>query len=632
MSLRTSLKRFFIVAVLAFVALVVVGCVNNDEAKEFAEKIQLADVDEIKGTFPLPKYVQGNKETSVTWTSDKPNIILIEEFPTWDKSFDATLYFKAKVVLPEDAETVVKLTANVTFGKQKATREFDLTVVKNDYKTMTVAEAKVAKAKEDKVMVTGVVTFVGEGGYVLKDDTGSIYIYKGKGVAIGDKMAVRGLADNYQKMPQVAFDSQEQVDKVAFDQAAEAVTMELKDIPNHDNKDLAFYSKLVKVSGIVKPNTDANMPYKIVNPLNFDEFVLVNKYTSAKSIESLKANVEKYIEIIAVIYDNRNNVFNLILPDTFTGTVFSYTDQQNADMALAALKEKWSGALVTGDVTLDAKVAAYGADVTWTSSDTAIFANDGKVNLPDNDTTITLTIVTSIPGKTATATGTVEITVKKLPPVKINTLIEKTPAKTDDPKITVVFEGVVIGHQYKGYWVADETGAILVFTNKVNSAEQPFPAIGKMLSVKGELTTFGEANSFTSQINPVDVKEITGTAPQVIAPVTMTFDQIFGLSIDTYAKAKDAGKTYYGKFITITGKVSGSGNFWQIVNESNPDQFFRLNNLAANTGLVKDQVVTITVMVRDFYFIDDTSTYNNFKKGVFGGVFFIGENVIVPKQ
>ena len=630
MSLRTSLKRFLIVAVLAIVALVVVGCTNNKEAQAFADKIHLYEIDEIKGTFPLPKYVLGNKETSVVWTSDKPNVVAVEEFPDWDKSFSSELYYKAKVVLPTDAEAKVKLTAEVTFGKQKATKEFDLTVVQDNYVGKTIAEAKQADLKA-KVKVEGVVIFVVEGGgYVIKDDSGQMYVYKGKDVKPGDKMVVRGEIGNYNKMPQLVFESQEQVDSVTIDLATLATTMNVKDIPNHDNKDLDFYSKLLKVNGLVKKNEDSNLPYKLVNPTNAEEFVLINKYSSPESIKTLAANIDKYVEIYAVVYDNRNGTFNLVVPDTFTGTDYSFTDQQKADMSLTELKEKWADMLVTEDVVFDAKVDKYNATVVWSSSNTDVLSNDGVVTLPETDTKVTLTITVTAPDK-ATATGTVEVTVKKMAPAKINTLIELTPNKAADPKVPVLFEGKVIGHQFKGYWVADETGAVLIWTNKAASTEDPFPAIGSVVSVKGELTTYGEANSFTVQVAPLDVKVLDVAAPNPIAPIALTFDQMFGLGVDSHAKAKEAGKTYYGKLVTITGKVTGKGNFWKIVSETNPDQFFRLNNLGTNAGLTADEVVTITLMVREIYFIDDASDYHDYYKGTFGGIFFAGEGVIVPK-
>lgn len=631
MYLKTSFKRFLMVAFLALVALVVVGCVNNDEAVELAEKIYLPDADAIKGTFPLPKYAIGNKEAKITWESDNPAIISIGEFPDWDKSFNSELNYKATVVLPTDAETVVTLTATLQYGKQKAVKEIELSVVKNDYVKKTIAEAKQAKLA-DKIEITGVVIFSGEGGYVVKDATGQMYVYGGKGVKVGDKMQVRGTKDVYNRNPQVKFDSHEQLGTEAFDQEAEAEEMAVKDIPLHDNTDLAFYAKLVKVSGIVQNNTDSNVPYKIVNPLNPSEFVTVNKYSSTKSLKSLKDNLGKYIEVIGFVYDNRGDKFNLAIQDEFTGTTYTYTDQEVADVAVLGLQDKYAGQIVTGDLTLEK--TANGAAITWASGNTDIVGNDGKVNLPDTDTKVTLTITATYNDKTAT--GTVEITVKKMPPVKINTLIDITPAKANDPKVLVVVEGVVIGHQYKGYWVADETGAILVYTNATPTTEKPFPTIGSYLSVKGELTTYKENQYFTSQIAPIDVKVLTGTAPTPIAPVELTFDQIFGLGIDTYAKAKTAAKTYFGRLITITGKVvqpSSNENYWNIVSLDDPTKFIYMSNLDSNAAikLVKDKTVTITVIIREIFYIDDSSTYHNFYKNTFGGGYFDGNGVIVPQ-
>ena len=39
--------------------------------------------------------------------------------------------------------------------------------------------------------------------------------------------------------------------------------------------------------------------------------------------------------------------------------------------------------------------------------------------------------------------------------------------------------------------------------------------------------------------------------------------------------------------------------------------------------------ITITVMVRDLYFINDPGTFNNYKAGTIGGIFFAGQDAIV---
>jgi hypothetical protein len=631
MSIRTNFKKFLVIAVLALITLVIVGCKKKVEdvvnlATAQAEKIHLADADKIIADFPLPKFVQGNKDAKITWVSDKPEYVQITEYSAEQTDFDATLYYLAKVTLPNE-KIAVNLTATVTVGEHVAIKKVELGVG-NTYTELSVTNAKAAD-KGTLVKVDGTVIFVSDSGYAFKDETGFMYVYgSNHGRKIGEKVVVRGATDVYNFMPQLSKAGAEKVgdEATGFDPATLAEEITLGDIIKHDPKDKNFFSKLLKISGVVRKTTNANVPYEIYNPFKLGEFVGVSKYTSASSLEILETNKGKYIEANVITYDNRDAKFNVLFPDVAPKVnELTYTDQNKADLSLEVLQMDLNGTIVTGNMDLKATVEAYGATIVWTSGNAAVIDNTGKVTMPESDTKVTLTIVSTFGDKTAT--GTVEVTVKKLSVSKINTLIDLTPAKVADAKPLVLIEGKVIGWQYNGYWVADETGAMLVFTGAVHSEAVPYPAVGSMITVKGSLATYADTNEFTVQISPQEVKASTATAPTTIAPLTQTFADLIAYKVETRDKGKDAAKALYGKFITIQGKVRGSGNFWYIDSDV-PGQFFRLNSLFANTGLEAGKVVKITVMVRDFYYIDDTSDYNNYKKGCFGGVFFQDQNAI----
>ena len=622
MTLHNNIKRIFLVFTLIFVAILVVGCNTENEAEALLEDIAFAKTENVNGSFPLPKFVKGNQEAPITWTSDN-EVIKVEEYPSWDDSFRHDLYVKAGVTLAKDA-TDVTLTATVTYKEKQASKAFLIKVVGDDYEAMTIAAAKAA-ALNTKVKLRGIVSFVSDGGYVIlaEDKSEQMFVYQGSGFKVGDVVIVRGTTAIYNKMPQLASGSAaEKVDQVTFNAETEATKMTLNAAMKMDPSSKSTYSKLIQIEGIVEATTDTNKPYKIYNPVDGRDFLFVSKYTSKKSLEALAANVGKYVKVNTIVYDHRDNFINILMPDSFTGVDYVYDAEKYAQLTLTEMQSKFEGALVTGNLTLPTAVETRGATIAWESSNTAIIKNDGKVTLPNQDTKVTLSITVTVGEKTAT--GTVEVNVKKLDSTKVNKLLEMTPAKSDAAsQILVAVEGVVVGHQYKGYWVADETGAILIYTNQTSGS----PAIGSVVKVVGKLTTYGESNSFTSQIAPSSVEVIEGaTAPTTIAPVVVDLATLVTNSVDSLDKAKTLAKTYYGKYITITGKLTGSGNYWKIEDPNDATKFFRLNNLASNSILLDNagKIYTITVMVRDFYFINDASGYNNYYAGTVGGIFFAG--------
>ncbi len=635
-----KIKNLLLILLLALVSFIVVGCKNNDEAVALTKKLYIVNHTEIKGSFPLPKYVEGNKEAPVAWTSNNTELISIGEYPAWDEKFDHDLYVKATVVLPEE-ETVVTLTATVTFGDQVAKRDMQVTVVPNEFTVVTAAGAKQV-AKDAKIQVNGTVVMAGDAGYIVKDDTGYIYAYLAKhGLKVGDKVQVRGLRDTYNFMPQIKTPVAEKVGEegAGFDPYLNLPEKTIAEVIATPYTNVDFFCSMFKLKGVVGTTDDANNPYSFSNPLNLAEKVVVTKYSNAGALTELNENKGKYVEAIVMVYSYRANEYNLLyVEDSLTEKSFTYTEQNYVDIALQMLQQKYGDMLVTGDMTLDSEIGMEGhlATVTWESLNTDIIKHDGKVTLPEADTKVTLKVDLVLGDKTAT--GTVEVNVKKLSVSTIASLIPLTPAKGTDEKPVVLVQGVVIGYQYKGYWIADATGAILIYVNANIVAGTNAPQIGQVAQVKGGLTTFGETNEFTVQIAPIGTFTLVeDPAPTLPTPTTLSFDTMFGLGVTTRDQAKTAALTYYGKVFKITGNLiqMSTDNFWKIQDPTNPNRWFRMNNLASNAALLplknndNPKNVTITVIVRDIYFIDDTSAYNNFKAGAFGGVFFVNEDVVV---
>lgn len=199
----------------------------------------------------------------------------------------------------------------------------------------------------------------------------------------------------------------------------------------------------------------------------------------------------------------------------------------------------------------------------------------------------------------------------------IEEVIAETPA-TSDVKKDIITTGKVIALQYKGYWIADNTGAILVYLNaEINDTNAP--KVGETIKLNGQVTTYGENYGYyTSQI----VNPSYSQAPNLELELTSEVKEISSFFTNKPSTWKEAfDLDMFGKLITITGTVRGSGNFWYI-DGTEENQWFRLNNLASKDGLTQGEVVTATVLVRDIYFADDTSQYGNYKQGCYGGIIY----------
>ncbi|MFA7367378.1 MAG: immunoglobulin-like domain-containing protein, partial [Bacilli bacterium] len=428
MTFHKSIKKFFSITVLLLVAVLVVGCDSKNLAEEKAELIYIGSKDEVNGSFALPKFVQGEETAPIEWTSSNTTAVSIEEFADWDDAFDHSKFVNAKVTLAAE-EVKLELTAVVTVGKDKATVKFPVTLVADLYTEKTISEAK-AMALKSLVKIEGTVSYTGDSGYIVvnEDRSDQYFVYRGTGVKVGDVVVVRGETAEYQKMPQLANSAFEKIDQVQFDVNAEADAMTLAEVNAHSNTDKSFYSKLVKLEGLLVKTSDSNKPWVIQDPLDARVKVFINKYTSAKSVETINANLDKFITVNAVLYDNRDDTFTLLLPDTFpAGTTYEYDDEKNAIRTLNELLADFKDAIVTEDLDLPVENTDREATIVWESSNVDVLANDGTVTVPNDDTKVTLTITVTIGEKEKT--GTVEVTVKQLPVSKIEDLIALTPAK-----------------------------------------------------------------------------------------------------------------------------------------------------------------------------------------------------------
>lgn len=116
-------KIIFTMVLFVVGALVLTACKPTPKPVDLAAaKEQLAityatgeDFDKVKTNVTLPTSVEGFEGVTVSWTSDKEAVVSI-----------------AGVVVRQDVDTIVTLTAELKAGDQKETKEFKVTVLKKD--------------------------------------------------------------------------------------------------------------------------------------------------------------------------------------------------------------------------------------------------------------------------------------------------------------------------------------------------------------------------------------------------------------------------------------------------------------------------------------------------------------------
>ena len=99
---------------------------NADEAylTEQMEYLYFGDVSQIVNDIQLPKYIKGNKELAIEWTSSDSEVIDIREYA--DPEMSAT--FKLAYVEMKPEIKKVTLTATVTYKGITQSKNFEVTV------------------------------------------------------------------------------------------------------------------------------------------------------------------------------------------------------------------------------------------------------------------------------------------------------------------------------------------------------------------------------------------------------------------------------------------------------------------------------------------------------------------------
>lgn len=230
--------------------------------------------------------------------------------------------------------------------------------------------------------------------------------------------------------------------------------------------------------------------------------------------------------------------------DAITHVTVELSDQEVLNKAKDLVNEL-AGQVYAKDLELVTSTP-QGATIAWTSANTELIANDGKLgNYPLEETAVKLTAVITA----GSLTETVEIEVKVAALAK--TTIASSQAACDANDGTIVWlEGQIVGFDKSGYgWIADETGVIYVRT-KFEGFN-----VGDSVKVIGTATQY-TSKQYTRQIGSATITKLD-TEVKVLAPVKIEIEDL-----GTPASNEDViASRFYGKLVTVSGYVTIRGSY-----------------------------------------------------------------------
>ena len=334
---------------------------------------------ETETDIPLPKTIDGIAETSITWQSDKADVLSIID--TSDGKVTG------KITRKEQDETV-GLTATLSYKgaeRQKTftvtvRRDYDKAAVKNAFEKLGIgytsgnSESSVTENLELPETIAGVsITWKSNKPETVKDDGTVIRPVEADIQVTLTATLTKGQVTKQKVFTVTVLHDQDKLDvKTAYNKLEIGYkTGDSKDAVRHK---LTLSKTVAEAAGV-------SITWKS------------NKPETVKDDGTVIRPAEADIQVTLTATLTKGQVTK---QKTFTVTVLRDQDIADLESALKKLKIGYNQddreRCVKGDLMLPDKVDGFtGVAVTWESNNTDIIKNDGKVTRPDLDTKVTLT-------------------------------------------------------------------------------------------------------------------------------------------------------------------------------------------------------------------------------------------------
>ncbi len=572
MKVKFNFKTILVLLVAIFATFALAACDNGVEAEleEAINSITLGDLNSLKADFKL--VAKTNKhDLDIKWELiDSDDTLELEKVgEDWWVRVTPTEYKEDAEGNPTNEWGTGTLKAVVEKDGKSVDRKWDLNVKPGEFvePDLTIALAK-TKDKGTVIALDGLVTFVAPQGFYIEDSSGTIYVFlkatPAAEVKAGAVVSVQGELDIYYGIPQISNSPVVTVKTPAteagysYDNVPEKTIGEVNELKAANDPIGTMYRVSGRVIKDYKSPADQSTvsQYALQDALTGEVAAIYNS-TSQAVKTALEAKVGEYVSIVILLADFHSSQLvwrNYGVDGTLKDAVEPQLDDETkVAVAVADIEEKFAGKSFATDLDLPL-VGPSGGTITWTSANTAVLANDGKVTTPTEDTDVVLNYV--VTSGEEEATGSVTVTIKA---VTISTVKEAIDL-LDVEDTFVAVEGIIIGTDLDGYYyLADATGNLFI-RHKLSDDGL---VVGNKVRVYGIGTIFNKTNQFTRQIDKeysvVKLDDQLHASPQepVVAAITDFDFTITTANIMTEAPKEEL----YGKIVKITGFVKPLGTY-----------------------------------------------------------------------
>ncbi|MGD9886539.1 MAG: lamin tail domain-containing protein [Bacilli bacterium] len=454
-----------------------------------------------------------------------------------------------------------KLKATVTVGKQSSTRDWDMFIKPGDKPAealMSLATIKAATmVKDSPVLTEATVFYVKSDGYMVIDETDTMFVYTESAPAStivpGAVVQISGKKDIYYSMPQIASPITTIVTAApaaGFDYSV-ATVEDIDDIEAKLATDPLNFTRLYKATGTIVAVDVYSCKFALKDPVT-NGMLYIHYSSNANALTEVQAKVGDYVSMVLLAYEFHSS-YKVWRYMAIAGTIVDaeepvLTDQEIVDNSKTELTASFNNKSYAFDLVLPATATA-GATLIWSSSNTAVIANDGKFTMPAADTTITLTV--TVTSNAVSENLALTVTAKHVAKQTVSEVITalNTAAAAGNALDFVMFEGIIVGADKSGYYYVADANAAIYVRQKLSADSLK---VGDSVRVIGKAQVYLNTNKeYTRQVSGnykvVKLDELTHDCPLTLTDVALT-DFDFTITTTNFLTAVPA-EELYGKLV-----------------------------------------------------------------------------------
>jgi uncharacterized protein YdeI (BOF family) len=420
-----------------------------------------------KGALQLPDAViadltlpseDSTGDVEITWASDNTDVIANDGTITRGETSVEVILTATLTVVDENGDTV-----NGTDGNP-ATEDLEITVVVVGTGVTSYANVLATNLDKDSTdipwyTIEGIVYGVESDGYFVYDGTNTMFVYTHDiNVSVGDRVQVVGEIDVYSDQPEFTniIDTTATLTNIAFPTIT--TKSDFNALPA-DGKTATDYGQYVTVSGFVTLEGDYDNVF--IYDINSGQKVEVYYNSNDDAVAPFEG---KYVTADVILHSYRGDHWRVSMVNN-NAVEIDYTDAEllaGAQTALS-LPEK-----AFDDITLPTTDLTDNVSIAWTSGDTTIMDNDGKIIYDGSGSTSVVMTATLTIGDETDLTKDVTVTVIGSPYTVTQVYAQNYPTEYYTYTQTFV-TGIVSALTGNGYLIQDTDGTTIAVNDSDNT-------------------------------------------------------------------------------------------------------------------------------------------------------------------